>query len=113
MEAKISPVGKAAQTPENPKMRGKIIKAGIKNINCRLRLKKIDQAALPTDWKNVVVTIWKPTTGKLIKIVRRQVVDRRIKVSSLVNSDTMPRGNNSPIRKPAVVTAVATRSVSL
>lgn len=46
---KPSESGITAQVPSNPKNAGRIKSAGIKNINWRVRLRKIDNFAFPID----------------------------------------------------------------
>jgi len=44
-----SATGSDIHAPFKPKILGKMNKQGIRNINCRVRLKKIDIFALPMD----------------------------------------------------------------
>ena len=62
MVENTSDVGNDAHTPFNPKCLGNIKRKGIRNTTCRTRLRNIDLPAIPIDCKNVVATIWNPTT---------------------------------------------------
>jgi len=66
IDANPSDTGIADHAPVTPKKRGKISKQGIKNKNCRVRLRNIETLALPMDWKKLVITICEPIMGNMI-----------------------------------------------
>ena len=66
IDANPSDTGIADHAPVTPKKRGKISKQGIRNKNCRVRLRNIETLALPMDWKKLVITICEPIMGNMI-----------------------------------------------
>ena len=55
--ANASDIGNAAHTPLSPQCGDSRNNNGIRNIICLVRLKKMDFAAMPSDWKKLVDTI--------------------------------------------------------
>ena len=69
---------------------------------------KMDLPASPTDWKKLVVIIWKPATQNMA-VARRSVLElAAMRVASLVNKREMASGKNWQARHPMVVTTVHT-----
>ena len=57
----VSETGMAIHIPFKAYIRGKISSNGIRNMTCRVKLRKMDLEAIPKDWNRLVVTIWNPT----------------------------------------------------
>ena len=76
------------------------------NSTWRVRLMKMDLHASPTDWKKLVVVIWKPATQNMA-VPRRSVLTlAAMRVASLVNNREMASGKNWQAMHPNVVITV-------
>ena len=52
----VSETGMAIHIPFKAYIRGKISSNGIRNMTCRVKLRKMDLEAIPKDWNRLVVT---------------------------------------------------------
>ena len=77
--------GNEYHTPSSFNNGGRMNRKGSKQITCRDRLIKIDFVASPSDWKKLVVTIWKPATQNTMLAMRNACAVVFMRPSSVVN----------------------------
>ena len=87
--ANASDAGNADHTPLRPKQGGNSSNSGIKKIIWRVRLRKIDFAAIPSDWKKLVDTIWNPTPQNINMATDSPLEVTFINAPSVVNAMAM------------------------
>ena len=103
-KAAASEKGAANQIPFNPIIKGNIIRAGNKKINCRVKDKKIAFLTKPIDWKKLEATTCNPTKGKTIMTIRKPTTVRSISDLSEVKALAINSGASSAKRKPTLAT---------
>ena len=108
-----SATGRLYHTPFTPKKRGKISKAGSKKRTCLDKDIKIALPGIPILWKKFDVTIWKPIIGKNMNTILIPGITSSISSLSVVKTDATALGKSSPIKKPTIITDVASIIVCL
>ena len=112
MVAQTSLIGNEAQIPSSPNLAGRTISNGIRNMTWRERLRKIDFQTFPMLWKNVVDTIWNPTTQNIVIESERARSVVPIRTGSVVNARAITDGHICPIRVPMMTIPVLQTTAS-
>ena len=85
----VSETGMAIHIPFKAYIRGKISSNGIRNMTCRVKLRKMDLEAIPKDWNRLVVTIWNPTSGNTPITMRIPCMATSMRFVSVVKARIM------------------------
>lgn len=98
--------GNDVHTPSSPMRDGSMRRSGMRKMTWRARLRNIDFPAFPMLWKNVVETIWNPTTQKAQKAWWNARDVTSMSVWSMVNARAIQGAAVSPPMAPTDTTAV-------
>jgi len=83
--AEKSEIGIQYHTPSMSHSSGRSPRSGMRMSNCLERERKMLIFTLPMHWKKLVMTIWKPMTGKQSIMMRIALMPISISVLSVVN----------------------------
>ena len=107
----VSETGMAIHIPFKAYIRGKISSNGIRNMTCRVKLRKMDLEAIPKDWNRLVVTIWNPTIGNTPITMRIPCMATSMRFVSVVKARILYYVKKVEPIHPAVQQMVATMPV--
>ena len=84
---------------------------GSRKSSCRDRERKTDLFTMPRHWNRLVVTIWKPTMGKTMFMMRSPCAAFWMSTGSEVKMRAMGRARKTEKIKPMTITSVAQPAV--